>query len=241
MINMRPRHYWSEGEKKWLVEQDATLSYKQLTELYNNTYGNDLSVGQVADMAHKLNARRITNKHRYTEEQKAWLLNQDHSLTYEELTNLFNRKFGLSLSASRIQDLLVKRLNAKRSGNKGQFKTGAKPKYSIGDEIIKDGYIYVKIADQYKPGKYTAEDYKRNWKRKANIVWEKERGEIPQNHFLIFLDGNPLNCDISNLYPVTRAVHGVMASNKWYKLNREFTLGALKYCELLQAKREAMA
>jgi len=240
VINMRPRHYWSEDEKKWLVEQDATLSYKQLTELYNNTYGNDLSIGQVADMAHKLNARRITNKHRYTEEQKTWLLNQDTSLTYKELTNLFNQKFGTDLSMSRIQDLMVKRTSVKRSGNKGQFDIGAKPKYKVGDEIIKAGYIYVKIADHYIPGKTTSEDYKRNWKRKANIVWEKEHGEIPKGHFLIFLDGNPLNCDISNLYLVTRAVHGIMANNKWYKLNRDFTLGALKYCELLQAKKQAM-
>lgn len=231
---MRPRHYWSEDEKKWLVEQDATLSYKQLTELYNSTYGNDLSVGQVADMAHRLNARRITNKHRYTEEQKAWLLNQDTSLTYKELTNLFNQKFGTDLSMSRIQDLMVKRTSVKRSGNKGQFDIGAKPKYKVGDEIIKAGYVYVKVSDEYIPGKTTNEDYARKWKRKSDLVWEKENGKLPEGTFLIFLDGDTLNCDINNLYPVTRSIHVVMTKNRWYKKNKDFTLATLKYCELLQ-------
>lgn len=241
MTVMRSPHYWTEDEKKWLVEQDKSLSYKELAELYNDKFHGELSAFQVSEMARKLKAYRVRKYHRYTEEQKTWLLNQDTSLTYNELTNLFNQKFGTDLTMSRIQDLMVKRTSVKRNGNKGRFDIGAKPKHKVGDEIIKAGYIYVKIADHYIPGKTTSEDYKRNWKRKANIVWEKEHGEIPKGHFLIFLDGNPLNCDISNLYSVTRAVHGIMANNKWYKLNREFTLGALKYCELLQAKREAMA
>ena len=231
------RHYWTDEEKKWLAGQDTSLSYKELTKLYNDRFSGNLTVLQVQEKAAKLNLKRERKYHQYTEEEKEWLIGQDTSLTIEELTKRFNERFNESLSVSQISDLVIKRLKVRRSGNSGQFQIGPRPKYKVGDEIIKAGYIYVKIDDHYKPGKSTSEDYKRNWKRKANLVWEKEYGEIPEGQFLIFLDGNTLNCDITNLYPVTRAVHAVMTSNHWYKLNREFTLGALKYCELLQAKR----
>ena len=172
--------------------------------------------------------------HQYTDEEKQWLVEQDSSLTYRELTEAFNEHFKTNMSVGQISDLVCKRLKVKRSGNKGQFKVGAKPKYKVGDEIIKAGYAYVKVSDEYIPGKTTNEDYARKWKRKSDLVWEKENGKLPEGTFLIFLDGDTLNCDIDNLYPVTRSIHAVMTKNHWYKKNKDFTLATLKYCELLQ-------
>jgi hypothetical protein len=77
------------------------------------------------------------------------------------------------------------------------------------------------------------EDYYQNWKRKSDIVWEQHNGAIPQGNFIVFLDGNPKNCNIENLYMVNRKVHVRMSQNNWYNGDPSFTLCALKYCELL--------
>lgn len=178
--------------------------------------------------------------HHYTDEEKSWLIAQDKTLTYGELTALFNQRFGTNLKKGQISDLMIKRLKSRREGNKGQFRIGAKPKYKVGDEIIKFGYVYVKISDEYIPGRTTTEDYYRKWKLKSRLVWEKEHGEIPKGKIIVYLDGNPLNCNIENLYLTSRSVHAMMSKNSWYKLDREFTLATLKYCELYQLKKSAL-
>lgn len=176
-------------------------------------------------------------KHRFTEEEKKWLAEQDADLTYREITDAFNARFGTALKEYSISDVMCKRMKLKRTP-KGQFQKGAKPKYDVGAEIVKAGYMWVKVNDEYFEGKAKTENYRKNWKRKSDVVWEKENGEIPKGHFLIFLDGDPMNCDIDNLYLVDRATHGIMCNNRWYSDNAEITLLALKWCELSKTIKE---
>lgn len=174
--------------------------------------------------------------HHYTDEEKKWLLDQDSRLTYRELTEVFNSHFGTKQSVQSISDLMSKRLKAvsrKNNSKKGHFKKGAKPKHPVGAEIEKDGYIWVKVNDTYFEGHTTNDDYCKNWKRKSEIIWEEHNGAIPEGHFIVFLDGNKKNCDIKNLYMVDRKTHVRMAQNNWYSSDPDFTLCALKYCELI--------
>lgn len=174
---------------------------------------------------------------RYTEEELLWLFNQDPNLTYEELAVGFSERFR-KVSRGQMSDIKRrypdKMPDRKENGNKTRFQIGKKPKYPVGAEIIKSGYVWVKVSDEYIPGTTTNKDYIKKWKRKAELVWEKENGKLPEGTFLIFLDGDTLNCDIDNLYPVTRSIHATMTKNRWYRKNKDFTLATLKYCELLQ-------
>lgn len=173
--------------------------------------------------------------HHYTQEEKQYLSQLSPDLTYAEVTAEFNRHFGLSLTESSVKELMCKRLKLKRTP-KGQFKTGPKERYSIGSEIVKAGYIWVKVNDEYFPGERTSSaDYRKNWKRKSDVVWEKTHGAIPKGMFIIFLDQNPMNCDITNLYPVDRKVHAVMTNNRWYSENPVQTLTAIKWAEMYYA------
>ena len=180
--------------------------------------------------------------HHYTDYEKEWLLSQDSSMTYAELTDAFNKHFGLNVTTSSVKDLMIKRLRViSRSHNsrRTQFSKGAKPKFSVGDEIVKDKYIYVKVNDKYVEGRYTSEDYANNWKRKSDIVWEASKGKIPDGWFVVFLDNNPLNCDISNLVIVNRSLHSVMCKNRFYSTTPEVTVTGLKICELIFAIKDA--
>lgn len=176
-------------------------------------------------------------RHYYSEEEKQWLIEQDKSLSYAELTEKFNKEFDCNVSKSSISDLMGKRLKVFRNSNnktKTQFKHGRKRRLPIGTEIVKAGYVWVKVADNYYEGKMTNEKYMTNWKRKQDIVWENNYGDIPHGMFVIFLDQNKMNCALENLYIVNRSVHVIMCKNKWYLDNPELTLTAIKYCELLR-------
>jgi hypothetical protein len=78
-----------------------------------------------------------------------------------------------------------------------QFKKGNIPinHREVGSERVNvDGYIEIKISEPNV------------WRMKHNVVWEEHNGKIPEGHKIIFLDRNPLNCDISNLEIVSNAV-----------------------------------
>lgn len=75
------------------------------------------------------------------------------------------------------------------------FKDGNTPRnaYAAGTEIVRDGRVYVKV-----PGR-------RRLMLKQHYVWQKHHGKIPQDHVVKFKDGDFMNCDIDNLYIMSRA------------------------------------
>ena len=75
------------------------------------------------------------------------------------------------------------------------FKDGHVPHnaYAAGTEIVRDGRVYVKV-----PGR-------RRLMLKQHYVWKQHHGKIPQDHVVKFKDGDFMNCDISNLYIMSRA------------------------------------
>ena len=75
------------------------------------------------------------------------------------------------------------------------FKDGNIPHnaYADGTEIVRDGRVYIKV-----PGR-------RRLMLKQHYVWQQHHGKIPQDHVVKFKDGDFMNCDISNLYIMSRA------------------------------------
>lgn len=76
--------------------------------------------------------------------------------------------------------------------NSGCFKKGHVPanRIEIGKEMVHAGYPVIKIQDNKA---------NRNFVFKARFVWEKANGPIPPGKKVIHLDGDRMNCDISNL------------------------------------------
>lgn len=75
------------------------------------------------------------------------------------------------------------------------FKDGNIPRnaYAAGTEIVRDGRVYIKV-----PGIRTLQ-------LKHRYVWEQHNGKISEGHIIKFKDGDFMNCDISNLYIMSRA------------------------------------
>jgi hypothetical protein len=73
---------------------------------------------------------------------------------------------------------------------KGQLPHNTKP---IGYERVdENGYVYLKVSMEHK------------MVLKHRYVWEQANGPIPDGHNIAFRDGNRQNCDLSNLYLISR-------------------------------------
>jgi hypothetical protein len=165
--------------------------------------------------------RKYTPPHNYTTAEIRFLERKVAGRSHAEVTELFNRRFGLSFTVSRIHSTLQRygftngRDTRFRPGqtsfNKGQkgihfsrkteFKKGNRPWNwrPVGSERINaDGYAEVKIRNPNK------------WKTKHRIIWEKAHGKIPRGGVIIFADGNRLNMRLNNLLLVSRSELSVM-------------------------------
>lgn len=98
-----------------------------------------------------------------------------------------------------------KGLNPWNAGRKGirvspksEYKKGNKPANTAYDGAItirNDWDDRMGVRRQYKYIRMS----KSNWKLYHRHVWEQHNGPIPKRHAVRFIDGDTLNCDISNL------------------------------------------
>ena len=154
---------------------------------------------------------------KYTDEMIEFLKEVTSGKTYKEITELFNKKFNLDVTAEKMKSLLSrKKINTGTRGclykkgsvpwNKGKkgymganrtsFKPGNIPANwkPVGSERIDtEGYALIKIAEPKK------------WALKHRIIWEEHhKKKIPIGSVIIFADGDRSNLSIENLICVTR-------------------------------------
>lgn len=136
------------------------------------------------------------------------------------------RRLGLRKSKEYISE--VARINSSRADHPGiatRFKPGNVP-FNKGKKQIEycspEG-IAASARTRFKPGNKPANwrpvgsertnvyGYREvkvkeglcAWRQKHQVVWESHNGKVPRGHRISFRDGNPLNCEIDNLYLVT--------------------------------------
>ena len=82
---------------------------------------------------------------------------------------------------------------------KTMFKKGNKP-----HNIQPDGTIRVQVKNNEKPYQYIkiSDNY---WRLLHRLIWEEHNGPIPPKHMIRFIDGNTMNCELSNLECVSMA------------------------------------
>ena len=147
--------------------------------------------------------------------------------SFKELTDMFNKQFGMDLKVSAIVSLSDRyglhngrdtRLNKgyeptqfkkghvpANKGQKGiggweptQFKKGNKPA-----NWVPIGSERVN-GDGYVDIKVADGKLQKNWRGKHILIWEAANGPVPKGHVVIFGDGNKLNFEPGNLILVSR-------------------------------------
>jgi hypothetical protein len=165
--------------------------------------------------------RGHTPPHNYTAAEIRFLERKVAGRSYAELTELFNRRFGLSFTVRRLSATLG-RLGVSNGrdcrfqpghvpSNKGlkgvhhsretEFKLGNRPHNWLppgSERISPQGYAEIKVRNPNK------------WKAKHRVIWEKAHGKIPRGRAVIFADGNKANIRLDNLIMVSRDELAVM-------------------------------
>ena len=182
---------------------------------------------------------------KYTDEMIEFLKEVTPQKTYKEITELFNKKFNLEVTAEIIKSLLSRKKihtgtrgclykkgsipwNKGKKGymgaNKTSFKKGHKPKNwkpVRSERIDTEGYTLIKIAEP------------RKWALKHRIIWEEHyKKKIPRGSVIIFADGDKSNLSIENLICVTRNELKVLNKCGLIKNDAELTKTGLSIAKI---------
>ena len=160
--------------------------------------------------------------HRYSEEQKEFIITNNYGKYSKELAEMFNQHFNTNITAKEIA--YFRRNNKLNSGLTGQFKKGNVPhnkgkkqiEYMSQESIEKTKKTRFKIGNKpknYRPvgsERITKDGYievkvadPNKWETKNKIIYKQYYGDIPEGHKIIYADGNQLNNDINNLILVS--------------------------------------
>ncbi|MEE8574941.1 MAG: HNH endonuclease signature motif containing protein [Thermodesulfobacteriota bacterium] len=186
----------------------------------------------------------------YTPEQLDFLRCGYKKMSFRDLTEAFNERFGTTRSSEQIKSCLFNHcitsgrtgrfkkghdvwnrgLKGSVSPNRTSFKPGHKPKNKRrlwAERVTRDGYIEISIPER---NPYTGAPTR--FKLKNKWLWEMEHGPVPKGHCLIFKDGDPLNCVIDNLLLVHRSVLLSLNLHKYREASDELKPSILALAEL---------
>ena len=224
------KRVWTEEMIELLRQKINDYSYNELAVMLGKTVSSVkskcLKLGLTVTRDIRVQHINKVRTDIYSQECVDWIKdNHKNYDTVEEMLPIFNKKFNKSISLNTFRALLkrkgivrgeefMKISFAKRRGKHNE----SRERYKIGDEIIKKGYVYVKVADYVLP-KAVRKDYweawNKNWKLKQVKIYEDYHNvKVKNNQIVIFLDGNTRNFDIENLCCIDRKIAGAINASK---------------------------
>ena len=183
--------------------------------------------------------------HRYSEEQKKFIIDNYYGKYSKELADIFNKRFNTNITAKEIKNYRENhKLNSGLTGrfekghvthNKGKKQTEYMSKEAIGKTKatrFKKGNIpqnhrdigEERISkDGYIYIKVRDGCLNDNWELKHRYIYKQHYGEIPNGYNIMFADKNKRNFDIDNLILVSKSEDLIMNNNKLLFSNKELT------------------
>lgn len=180
----KKRHHTTEDDIEYIREHYASMSTREIAE------ARGMSKTTISGIAQRLGLYKT--REWIAERARIRSLDPNHGgrATRFKVGNISANK------GRRIEEWMSPEGIAKSSRTrfkKGQSSLNRRP---VGSERVNvDGYIEVKIAEPNR------------WRQKQRVVWEAAHGPVDQDHVVTFRDGNKLNCELDNLYVITRAEH----------------------------------
>lgn len=249
------RKPWPKEHYDYLREIAAGRYNDEITKLMNEKFGTNYTENQIRNAKVRKGIQSGVPRRRpdpdaglFTREQKEFIRQNVEGRTNQELADLVNEKFGLSITAQQMNT--YKSNHGLRSGldfrfkkgnipaNKGKkypgrvnrtsFKKGQRPhNYKpIGSERIdRDGYVIVKVSDKGP--------WHERWQHKHKVVWEKEFGPVPEGHVLLFADGNKQNITLDNLILISKKQLAILNKNKLIQNHADLTKAGILIADMI--------
>lgn len=180
--------------------------------------------------------------HRYSEEQKKFIIDNNYGKYSKELAEMFNQQFDTNITANEIK--WFRKNHKLNSGLTGQFQKGniSHNKGKKQSEYMTKQAIERTKATRFKKGnrpsnyrpvgseRITKDGYievkvadPNKWETKNKIVYKQHFGDIPKGYNVIYADGNKLNNDINNLILVSNSELLIANRNHLIYNNKELT------------------
>ena len=170
---------WTEEDLQYLREHYPDDNTAEIAEHLGRTEG---AVRSAAD------TYGIKKSAEFKERQMQDMINSPQSIAHR-----FAKGHKSSFKGEKWYELMPE--ESRNKCLRTTFKDGHIPHnaYADGTELVRDGRVYIKV-----PGI-------RRLQLKHRYVWEKHNGKIPEGYIIKFKDGDFMNCDIDNLYIMSRA------------------------------------
>lgn len=222
----------TDEQKQFIIGNYKSMDWHTLCDLLNQKYGTDFNVKSLNRITYEMGLKKYERNH-FTDEHRIFLMDNIEKYSYPKLTELFNEKFGTNCSQGAVTQQCMAYLQVKRGENYIPHNA-----MEIGEEVTRgkgEVYetVYVKVASGLKDNRGEM------WKPKHQVIWEQNNRPVLDNEVVIFLDGNRHNFELDNLYCITRKILRLMNLNSWFTDNKELTMTAIKWCELLYARKES--
>ena len=195
--NPRKKYILSKKEMEWIRKNLPKYSNRaELVNAAQKLFPN-LTAYRIKMFIHNNPELKSFHNVAITPEQIEFITNHINDWSYPELANHLNKKFNTSFSTTCIQNYIFRKLPeyAKLHENKQQRPIGTIYK----EYSSTKGWRMYQITDTNRRKPY------------EDIVWEQHNGPKPHNAAIIFLDGDPFNCDINNLVCVSKKVLGSLS------------------------------
>ena len=186
-------------------------NWLSLNRAYNKEYDEDIGYNTFKSHCHRLGL-----DFHYSPEQQEWLKEMYPKHGRTVTTKLFNERFRENKSEYAVKNKCIKMgLTVTEERKKEIAIENTKRFHKIGTLVVKQhGEPYVKTE--------------RGWKRLKNIVY----GDVPKGKILVHLNGDPTDCNINNLYPISKSINARMTANKFWSENPTITKTGILCCEL---------
>ncbi len=195
-------------------------------------------------------------RHKYSETEDKFLIENVKGISLKELTERFNSQFNCNLSHRAIANRKNK-LKLSSGVNFGYFKKGNKS-FNKGKKW--DDYLSKEQQEKAKKTCFKKGNIPHNrrelfeerldkngyieikvkepniWQGKHRYIYEQYHGKIPKKHKVIFLDGNNRNFDINNLKLVSSAEELIMNNNKLRYNNKELTESGILIAKIISKR-----
>lgn len=219
----------------WLRENVLKCdSYKDLTALYNKTFGTNVSLSGIkARCRNTLRIQKVrTNYRHFTQEQLKFLAEHYENMGNRELLELFNSTFHENRTQRSIKNFGM------RYGLKVDETVRQKNRRAWLDKEESHRKTRKPGEMRIECGRPVMKDKKGNWKSAARVVWEKEHGPVPEGYVVTVLDGDAFNISQDNLACIPLKYLGLLSKHDLRSDISEITKTGIMICDLMELMRE---